>query len=174
MKKNTHSIFSKQKGFSLLEAIIVIAIIVTMASIGIPTFSRMLPDMRLRSAANDLYASLQAAKMDAIRNNNSATDATASDIIFDPTGGTKGTYTRVNGTVVDLDEEYEGSVEYGTPPNVGGPSVTFVPVAPEPKKRVIFTARGMANEGAVFLKNTKNNYYVVEVLPSGVIQIKKL
>ncbi len=172
MNRNKYSTPCNKKGFSLIETMIVLGIIVIMAAIGIPTFSRMLPDMRLRSAAQDLYANLQAAKLDAVQKNNNATDDTASNVIFHTGNGKLGTYQTVNGTIVDLDEVYDGSVTFGEPG--GNPSVTFTDVSPIAAPRVIFNARGMANtEGTVFLKNTKDNYYRVRVMTSGVIQIEK-
>lgn len=159
MKKNRYYISGNQKGFSLLEAMIVIAIIVIMAAIGIPTFSHMVPDMRLRSAAQDLYSNLQSAKMDAIKTNGT------SNLTFDPDNGT---YTKVNGNIVNLEEAYKGSVEYGQPGE--SDTVDFTPV----DDQATFNARGMAtNTGKVFLKNAKDNSYQIEVLGSGVITLKK-
>ena len=86
MKKYTWSISINNRGFSLFEAMIVLAIIAILAAIGIPTFSRMLPDMRLRSAAQDLYGNLQDAKMTAVRTNS------PSALTFYPANGVKGTY----------------------------------------------------------------------------------
>jgi len=60
----------KNSGFTLIELIIVIVILVILAAISVPIFLSWLPEYRLRSAADDLYAHLQHAKMQAIRNNN--------------------------------------------------------------------------------------------------------
>lgn len=159
MKKNRYAFFSNQTGFSLSETMVVIAIIAIMAAIGIPTFSKMIPDIRLRSAAQDLYSNLQATKMDAIKENSTRS------ITFDPDNGT---YTLADGTIINLENEYSGSVIYENPD--GGAKVTFAGAPPE----VTFSARGMANFGTVFFKNTKGKYCKVEVLLSGLIQIKKL
>lgn len=60
----------KNSGFTLLELIIAIVILVVLAAISVPIFLSWLPEYRLRSAADDLYAHLQHAKIQAIRNNN--------------------------------------------------------------------------------------------------------
>ncbi len=159
MKTNRWPISGSERGFSLLEAMVVLIIIAIMATIAIPTYSRMLPNMRLRSAANDLYSNLQAAKMEAIKSNGT------SNVTFYPAGGK---YVGVNGKTVNLDETYKNSVTYEQPG--GGSSVTF---AGSPYPKVTFTARGMANAGTVYFKNTNDKYYKVDVLASGVIQIKK-
>jgi prepilin-type N-terminal cleavage/methylation domain-containing protein len=60
----------KNSGFTLLELMIAIVILVILAAVSVPIFLSWLPEYRLRSAADDLYAHLQHAKMQAIRNNN--------------------------------------------------------------------------------------------------------
>ncbi len=60
----------KNSGFTLLELIIAIVILVILAAVSVPIFLSWLPEYRLRSAADDLYAHLQQAKIQAIKNNN--------------------------------------------------------------------------------------------------------
>jgi len=60
----------KNSGFTLIELVIVIVVLVILAAVSVPIFLSWLPEYRLRSAADDLYAHLQHAKMQAIRNNN--------------------------------------------------------------------------------------------------------
>lgn len=60
----------RQSGFTLIEMMVVIAIISIIASIAAPSFSSLFDRYRLRGAADTLFGDLQAARMDAIRNNN--------------------------------------------------------------------------------------------------------
>ncbi len=82
---STRKVSEFESGFSLVELIVVIAILGLLLTIAIPAFSRWLPGYRLRSAAKDLHTNLQYAKFAAIRQN--ATCA----LVFD-TGVSPGRY----------------------------------------------------------------------------------
>ena len=56
-------------GFTLVELIVVIMILVAMTAVTIPAISRWLPNYNLKRASMDLYSSMQLAKSEAIRNN---------------------------------------------------------------------------------------------------------
>jgi len=59
----------KKKGFTLLELIIVIAIIAILSAIGAPTFSSYMATRRLNGAARQVQSDLFAARMRAISDN---------------------------------------------------------------------------------------------------------
>lgn len=59
----------KQSGFTIVELLVVIALIATMAAIAVPNFISWLPDYRLRSAAQDLLSNFQKVKMAAVKHN---------------------------------------------------------------------------------------------------------
>ena len=75
----------RESGFTLVELIVVIAIVGVLISIAIPSFSRWLPGYRLRSAAKELYTNFQLIKLAAVKQN--ATCA----VVFD-TGVSPGRY----------------------------------------------------------------------------------
>ena len=74
--------YKKQKGFSLIELLVVMAIITILLSIVIPGFVKMGPGRRLKSAARDVVSDIQLAKTQALR------DRRTYSILFDSAGYT--------------------------------------------------------------------------------------
>lgn len=60
---------SGQHGFTLLELMIVVAIVAITAGISAPYFSDWLQGQRLKADAREMYGQLQRARMDALRGN---------------------------------------------------------------------------------------------------------
>ncbi|MCI5165792.1 MAG: prepilin-type N-terminal cleavage/methylation domain-containing protein [Candidatus Electrothrix sp. GM3_4] len=67
----------KTEGFSLVEILIVIAIIGILSAVVVPSFISGMPTRRLKSAARDLYGAMQQARLLAVKNNQNYT------LIFD-------------------------------------------------------------------------------------------
>ena len=59
----------KNTGFTLLEAMIVVAIIGILAVLAVPSFSEQMKQQRLEGAAEGLVAALQNAKAEAVKSN---------------------------------------------------------------------------------------------------------
>jgi type II secretion system protein H len=59
----------KNKGFTLVEMMVVIAIMAIVSAIAVPNFYSYAAGMKLRSASRDLYSTLQKTRMNAIRQN---------------------------------------------------------------------------------------------------------
>lgn len=57
------------KGFTLLELMIVVSIVAIFAGIGVPSFSRLIANQRVHAAASDLQTALWRARSEAIRLN---------------------------------------------------------------------------------------------------------
>jgi type IV fimbrial biogenesis protein FimT len=62
----------KQRGFTLIELIVTIAIAAILLTVAIPSFQAAVNSNKLASAANEMIASLQTARMEAIRRNQRA------------------------------------------------------------------------------------------------------
>src|SRR5690349_19794717 len=71
---------SASGGFTLLEAIIVFAIIGILAAEGVPAMGRMIKDQRVRNATQDFYASLAFARSESIKR--------GTDVIINPATST--------------------------------------------------------------------------------------
>jgi len=60
----------RESGFTLIEMMVVIAVLAIIASIAIPAFMTLLPGMRLNGAARQVMGDLMAARMKAVKENN--------------------------------------------------------------------------------------------------------
>src|SRR5574337_604286 len=70
MKTNRYLRLYTQKGFSLIEMIVVIAIIAVLAGITIPVYIGMKPSIRLSGATRQIMGDLMWARMQEISQNN--------------------------------------------------------------------------------------------------------
>lgn len=161
-------------GFTLIETVVVVAIIAILLAIAIPAILTWLPNYRLKSAAQNLYSDMQLAKMQAVKSNTTKT------VVFKES---EKKYEKPDGTSVFFEETYNKDVWYGNGNatkevdggSFGGDPITYA----GPDDRVVFNSRGMTNNtgnggsGFVYLTNKKGTAYAVGSRSSGVILLKK-
>jgi len=75
----------RQAGFSLIEMMTVVAILIVLAGVGIPNMQEMLVNQRIKTTSSDLFASILRARSEAIKRN---TDVTMSPNVNWNTGWT--------------------------------------------------------------------------------------
>ena len=95
------------RGFSVLEVVIVVAIIGILLSIGVPSFFTYTQNMQIRSGAEQITAGLHIAKNEAIRRN-----ALVQLLIVNNTGWTVSLVS--DGTILQKRDANEGSVNVST------------------------------------------------------------
>lgn len=69
----------KYRGFSLIELMITIAVLAILLTIGLPSFQSSLRSNRVATASNELMASLNLARTEALRNPNGAAICASAD-----------------------------------------------------------------------------------------------
>ena len=151
----------KQSGVTLVELMVVVAILGISAAILTPNFLSWLPKHRLKGAARDLYSNMQLAKMAAIKNSNT------SQITYNSAGYTITVNATANdGTPTSTSQTVNLSDEWGN-------DVQFNPIP----GALTFDSRGTVPGGpswAVLSNANGSIRYQVGALFSGVIQLSKL
>ncbi len=168
----------KNSGFTLIELMIVVVVLVILAAVSVPIFLSWLPEYRLRGAADDLYAHLQHAKMRAIRDNNNwavqFVESSNSYTIYSNYKDSSDTGTAVK--TINLSDHGSG-VGYGNgnaPQNATGAAAPFNNVT-FLNNWVVFNRRGMVNIlGYVYLSNNAGSARAVGTpAMAGVVRLRR-
>jgi prepilin-type N-terminal cleavage/methylation domain-containing protein len=136
------------KGITLLEMMIVVAIIGIAATIAVPAYINMLPHLRLKGAARDVASTLNLGRMKAISQNTSV------DITFNDDDHADSYY--LDTAHKSTDQDWSGKIDIFFPDNLG----KYVSAPSFTGKKVTYDSYGRAtNLGgfmAVYLRNKPN------------------
>ena len=152
----------KENGFSIVDLMIAIAIASVISVSAVPSLKQWSRNYKVQSAAMDLYAHMQIAKLGAVKENKSWT------INFNP-GGLSGYQVRNNAgktvKIVDFSTQYNGEIQYTDPTatkTYDASSITFNP-------------NGLSDTGYAYISNkNKSSYYRIGMLyATGAIKIEK-
>ncbi len=152
----------KHLGFSLLEVMVVMAIIFIIASIAMPPFLRWRTDAQLRGAASNLRGDLELAKLRAIRENSFvAVLFNANDyIIFVDNGTSAGDW---------VEDEDETQIRNGQLPE----GVYIVMPTALADDRTRFNGRGTAeNSGTLIVQNIRGKQKKISINRLGLINLQ--
>ncbi|SHG20064.1 type IV fimbrial biogenesis protein FimT [Microbulbifer donghaiensis] len=90
----------RSPGFTLVELMMVIAILAIVIAIGVPSFTTLIKNNRLAAATNDLAGALQFARAEAVRRGSRIQVSSVSDNI-------------ANGVMVWFDKDGDGNLDSG-------------------------------------------------------------
>jgi prepilin-type N-terminal cleavage/methylation domain-containing protein len=169
------AMMKKQSGFTMIEVIVVMALIAIAAAMAIPTFTVWMPNYRLRAATNDLYANLQLAKSGAVRDHGEWA------VQFDTVNNSYGLVSKwgeVDQAIVKtvVLSDYGSGVAFGH-----GNATDDVPDGANPigddvtygADVAVFNMRGTCSAGYVYLENSRNNAFAVGSLSSGAVRMRR-
>jgi Tfp pilus assembly protein FimT len=168
------------RGFTIIELIVIMTVVLILLGVGIPTFNNWMPDINLGSGIRDIKSDMELAKSTAIRENTSCA------LVFD-TSTDPDSYTvfRDNVTTNLVQDGGETVLRTGDmPKNV---TMRAADTDFDGESAVGFNSRGipytyntvtsqtedLAGDGFVTLENTKNNYRRVRVTIVGLAKIQR-
>lgn len=163
-------IHHNQRGFTFIELIVIVVVIGVLASFALPMFLSWMPNLRLKSAARDMFSDIQNAKLEAAKRS-TCTGVKFTTVAFPATGGSYTVFLdngNSGGTACNgIQDGGERALKSDTVPgdaslisasNIGGPStVCFAPT----------TVVCGSQSGDIQLRNNKSRWYKLTISASG-------
>jgi prepilin-type N-terminal cleavage/methylation domain-containing protein len=163
----------QQSGFTMIELMVVIALVVVLTAIAIPNYINWLPKYRLNSAVDKQFVYLQQARLRAIRDN--------ANVVVNFNANGNSTMFVDSGVTGDVNNPFDPACRgNGTrdcaEPGVGGlqlpAGIQVVEIAFGAGQTLTFNSRGIANLGGhVQLKNDRDQFKGIVVSLAGSIRI---
>ncbi len=161
----------RSKGFTLVELMMVVAVIGIVAVVGAFNALEVMPRYQLHSAARDFAGYLRSARKKAIQEKRNA------EVVFDIAGNT---YSIDGRAVPDrgmLQKRYGGvCFGFGRATRSAASTSSKLPSSPVTfqgnPRRVIFNQSGLSNAGTVYFANRKGDCCAVVVSTSGRIRLR--
>jgi len=147
---------NKQSGFTLIELIVIIAIVAVLAGIAVPNFLSYMPKYRLNGAARQIMGDLMAARMKAVKENTTVTVEWVSNGYKISTASEEKT--------IDIRTNYR-DVTIGSVSSDSFSSNSF--------NSISFLSRGTSNTGSIGLTNSTDSKKVT-VSIAGRVKITNL
>lgn len=151
------------KGFTLIELMVAMAIMGIIAAIGIPNFLGWVANYNLKAAANELYSSMQFARINAVKQNKewAVVFDTVNGIYYVCSDNGDGDWTTTGNNIKERTitlSDYASDIVYGmgnATANVGGGGAF--------PGGAVFGSRGTlsVDEGYIYLTNGKGTAYAI-------------
>lgn len=170
----------KASGFTLVEMVLVIAMLGILATIAAPRFKDQLTNLKIKAAARDIYSAFQQAKLEAVKENKPVA-VVFSQGAFTPEGSVGGYQLFVDdgaggGTADNLNRDGSESslLTFSMPKKVSLISAVFTD-GTDTKEGVRFTGHGLPADsfsGKVEVR-TSNRWYRINLSVAGNINMQK-